>query len=213
MHYARTSRIYWWLETLSFGPWLRRARVRHLDRVEGVEHALLLGEGNGSFLLPLVRRHPQVRVTVIDESREMLDCARTRLLRAGLFIDRIEFLHADVLTHEWSEQAYDLVVSLFFFDNFHQRDVDGMIESIIPATRTGAQWLLADFQIPVRGWRRWRAHIWMWVIYRFFGALASVPTRALPEVEGALLAAGFKQDRREVLCGELLFSELYRRFE
>jgi len=211
MNYARTARIYWWLESLSFGPWLRRARVLHLDRIEHVEHALLLGEGNGSFLLPFVRRFPQARVTVVDESHEMLDCARGRLLQAGVSVDRVAFVHADVIAQTWPDQTYDLVVSLFFFDNFHQADVDGMIRSIAPATRAEARWLLADFQIPERGGRRWRGRVWMWVIYRFFGCVASVPTRVLPDLKGALSGAGFESVCHGVLCGGLLYSALYRK--
>ena len=211
MNYGRLSGIYHWLERLSFGGALLRARLMHLDRVVPVRRALLVGEGNGSFLLPFVRKFPQAYVTVLDESREMLAVARERLRSAGHSTERVELVEADVMTVAWPQQNYDLVVTAFFFDNFEQDQVDQMVERVCAVTTSDAQWLLTDFQIPVRGWRRWRAQLWMWLLYRFFGQFARVPVRDLPDALGALSRASFTPCRNDELCAGLLRSTLLRK--
>jgi ubiquinone/menaquinone biosynthesis C-methylase UbiE len=214
MHYSRTARYYYWLEVLSFGTALRSARLAHLDRIQEqgvVRRALLIGEGNGSFLIPFLRRYTEVNVTVVDESVEMLDVARARLGAAGLSADRVQFVQADVCQHRWPERTYDLIVTHFFFDNFNDEAVAAMVASLAMAGTEDAQWLLADFSIPERGWRKWRAKLWLQTLYAFFGRTAGVECDQLPEMEQVLVASGFVPVAHDTRCGGLLSSTYFRK--
>lgn len=211
MQYARTARFYHCLEWLCFGTRLSQARTRHLSRLAPVEHALLIGEGNGAFLLPFVKQCPQAQVTVMDESQEMLDRARHRLLQAGCLSDRIEFTKADALVFSWPEAHYDFVASHFFFDNFNQAQVDDLIASINTSLRPAAQWLQVDFTLPANGWRHWRARLWLRILYTFWGMVAAVEVKSLPEVHTVLLRAEFKVCHTDSLCGGSICSTLYQR--
>jgi hypothetical protein len=92
MSYCSIARFYKLIESVTIGGSLLDARLAHLQHLaEGpaIQHALLVGEGNGSFLLPFVQQFPNTLITVLDESAAMLRVARTRLEAAGIDTDRI----------------------------------------------------------------------------------------------------------------------------
>ena len=214
MNYCRTARIYQVLESLFIGRSLLEARVAHLSRLScagPIRHALLVGEGNGSFLLPFVRRFPQTRITVIDQSAAMLRIAQSRLAAAGLHCAKIEFIVADVTTQCLPAGRYDLLVTQFFFDNFSTSQVQQIMARLQQACTAEAHWLLADYCLPDRGWRAWRAKLWLRLLYAFFGMCAAVPVRALPELQPAIDGTRFKCVDRIDRCGAMLFSAYYRR--
>ena len=207
MSYSSIARFYKLIESVTIGRPLLDARLAHLDRLaEGseIKNALLVGEGNGSFLLPFAQRFPSTEITVLDESPEMLKVAQARLVAAGIDTTRITFQQADMTTEQLPASRYDLIVTLFFFDNFNDATVEQIVPVLERASTPSAQWLLSDFQIPVSGWRRARARIWLTVLYAFFRCVAKIPARSVPPTEAILddgFPAGFPQNlqRRNAL--------------
>mgnify|MGYP000641952075 CR=1 FL=1 len=87
MSYSSIARFYKLIESVTIGRPLLDARLAHLQRLaEGpaIQHALLVGEGNGSFLLPFAQQFPNTLITVLDESPAMLRVAQNRLDAAGI---------------------------------------------------------------------------------------------------------------------------------
>ncbi|CAA6679221.1 MULTISPECIES: class I SAM-dependent methyltransferase [unclassified Lentimonas] len=212
MSYSRIARFYKLIEKVTIGRALLDARLAHLNRLAKgapIQHALLIGEGNGSFLLPFAQRFPETQITVVDESATMLQVARSRLQAAGVNTGRIEFRQADMTTELLPEAHYDLIVTLFFFDNFNETTVRQLVPVIERASAPVAQWLLSDFQIPASGWRRVRAKVWLAVLYAFFRCVAAIPARCVPPTEAIVEGAGFKPVARQTFCGEMLYSTLY----
>jgi ubiquinone/menaquinone biosynthesis C-methylase UbiE len=214
MSYSSIARFYKLIESVTIGGALLDARLGHLQRLaEGpaIQHALLVGEGNGSFLLPFAQQFPNTRITVLDESPAMLRVAQTRLEAAGIDTAHIAFWQADMTTEQLHEDRYDLIVTLFFFDNFDAATVRRVVPVLERASTASAQWLLSDFQIPASGWRRLRARIWLIILYAFFRCVAKIPARTVPPVEAILAATSFKQVARETYSAEMLYSTLYGR--
>jgi SAM-dependent methyltransferase len=214
MSYERLARFYKLIESITIGPPLLNARLAHLDLLaEGPtpKHALLIGEGNGSFLLPFAQRFQDTQITVIDQSAAMLEIAQSRALEAGIDMTRIFFRQADMQSATLPTNYYDLIVTLFFFDNFDESTVCKMITALEGAATVPAQWLLADFQIPEHGWRRLRARFWLAILYGFFRVFAAIPARHLPPIEAILNCSNFKQTARKTYCGQMLYSTLYQR--
>ncbi len=202
------------IETIFIGRSLIHARTAQIGSLLGygsVAHALLVGEGNGTFLIAFAQAFPNARITVIDESAEMLRIAQARFAAAGLDAGQVEFIVADVQAHVLPERCYDVIVTHFFFDNFKGQAVQRMIGALEQACTPNAHWLLADYCIPATGWRAWRARIWLKGLYAFFGLFASVATRALPDTETYMDRTSFKLLGRKSFCGEMLYSAHYRR--
>ena len=85
--------------------------------MEGNE-ILLVGEGNGRFLLEMVKQSSSASFTVIDSSARMLAAAARRIATVDR-CPRIELIHADIL--EWRSPAahFGRVVTHFFSRYFY----------------------------------------------------------------------------------------------
>ena len=94
-----------------FGPVLQPGRKAVLEALQcrPGDRVLEVGVGTG-LSLPLYP--PQVRVTGVDLSREMLDKARARVRRRAL--DNVEGLHEmDALAMDFPDASFDKVVAMY----------------------------------------------------------------------------------------------------
>ena len=72
MSFDRLAPHYRWMECVLAGSKLQRCRTAFIDNVSVARRALLLGEGNGRFLVELFRARPDIHVTCVDASSAML---------------------------------------------------------------------------------------------------------------------------------------------
>ena len=199
---------YHWLEWLAFGADLETARFCHLEHLRGCRRVLVLGEGDGRFLAQLVRRFPEVCVDCVDASGAMLAQVNARLQEDERH--RVTFRQEDVLTAQFETRAYDAVVTLFFLDCFSLEEVARLVDRVQPALCKNACWLWADFALPPRGWRHWRAAIWLRSLYLFFRWQTALAAQELPPAEELLLQAGFELCAEKTLQAGLLRSAVYQ---
>jgi len=201
---------YRWMELVSAGEKLQRCRTAFLSRVPKANNILILGEGNGRFLLECRRQFPRALITVVDASARMIELARKRLARQGMKTDRINFIRADALTWTPSEQAFDLIVTHFFLDCFRADQLEVLISKLARAAAPKANWLLADFQAAPAGWRRQRSRAILWLMYRFFIAATQLSARTLTPPDDLLERRGFNLRSREIYDWELLHSDWWQ---
>lgn len=207
MPYSRIARHYHLLERFTMWNALKKARLAHLDQLAkhgDVQNVLLVGEGNGSFLLPFVQRYPGAKVLVIDSCPTMIETAKQRLQLAGYNHSNVRFELADMQQAELPNGSFDVIVTHFFFDNFDQAIASNLVAKVASAAAPRAQWIWADFSIPASGWRALRARFWLTVLYLFFGQVASISARKLPDVEPTITDSGFAPIKTRELCGQLL---------
>jgi ubiquinone/menaquinone biosynthesis C-methylase UbiE len=205
------ARPYRWLEYLSFGPCLSRCRSAQLKHLAGAQNALLLGDGDGRFLVRLLAANPTLAADVVDSSHSMLRILDRRVRHSiPQGHRRVRLHHADAL--EWDPSGtYDLVVSHFFLDCFSPQQLEQLFDRVIPHTRPGAQWVISEFAIPRNAFAAYLAGGLIALLYRAFGLLTGLPIRTLPDYAAALDRRGFvrTQDRR-YLAG-LLCSQVWSR--
>jgi ubiquinone/menaquinone biosynthesis C-methylase UbiE len=205
--FDRLAGIYRTLEFVAFGRDLERARFEHLGRLSGCRSILLMGEGDGRCVERLSRLAPQARITCVDSSPGMIARASRRLL--GPAAGRVEFICADALSYTPKPGAFDAVATLFFLDCFTAAEVESIVDRLRPAMRPGASWLFADFALPARGAARWRARVWLAVLYFFFRIGAGLRASKLPPSEEILERAGWKAARVRVLQRGMIRSVLF----
>jgi ubiquinone/menaquinone biosynthesis C-methylase UbiE len=199
------------MEFVLAGEKLQRCRTAYLDRAANAESILIVGEGNGRFLAECRRRIPSARIKVLDASAKMLEAARLRLLRSGLNTDCIEFVHADAASWKPDHAAYDLIVTHYFLDCFPAQQLRQIIATLSQAAKPAAAWLLADFQIPSRGWRRGRARIIHALMYFFFRVMVRLPANRLVAPDEFLTAQNFVLESRRTSEWGLLHTDYWRR--
>ena len=207
MNFDRVAAHYRWLETIVFGQQLQRARTAFVRQVGVPRRALVVGEGNGRFLAELLRAHPGLRVDCIDASARMIALARTELDDES----RVNFIQADIRAAALGAQQYDLIVTHFFLDCFAEETLAAVIAKLADCATPQAQWLVADFCEPGKGWRRLRARFLIATMYSFFRLLAGIEARRLVDYRPFLRAQGFSFTEAKFLPNEMIRSELWRR--
>jgi ubiquinone/menaquinone biosynthesis C-methylase UbiE len=191
--FDRLARGYRVLEFVAFGRDLERARFCFLEELRDCRSLLVLGEGDGRCLARLVRLAPEARIHCVDSSGAMLALASSRLAGTGC-AERVVFELADAFALGLPPAHYDAVVTFFFFDCFPAGQVSLLVERLRPSLRPGARWLWADFALPPAGWARWRARVWVAVLYAFFRWQTGLPARELPPTESILERSGLRRE-------------------
>jgi len=141
----------------------------------------------------------------------MIEQSIHHLERNGLDVSRVKFETCDALAWQPPPAKFDLVVTSFFLDCFRPEQTERLIIKVAGSTTHSAQWLLADFQVPATGWRRWRARILLWFMYAFFRLTTHLPASRLTSPDELLQAAGFRLAERRLANFDFIHSDLWRR--
>jgi ubiquinone/menaquinone biosynthesis C-methylase UbiE len=201
---------YRWMEFVLAGDKLQRCRTAFLDRVVNAKQVLIVGEGNGRFLVECRRRSPQAKILCVDASARMLSSARRRLTRQYGNCEQIEFVCADALAWTPPDRGFDLIVTHFFLDCFQRDQLETLIARFAGVAAPGANWLLADFQSASTGVGRYRSEAILWLMYRFFRVVTRLPASRLISPDDLLERHGFKLRERNVSEWGLLHSDWWQ---
>ena len=124
----------------------------------------------------------------------MIDLARRRVPDGAAVV-----FHQIGIADFEPARSYDLVVSHFFLDCFEREGIRSISDSVSGCLEAGGTWLISDFQMPEKGFfRRFRARLLLWLMYRFFAITAGLKTRSLVDPSPVLDEFGFALDRRDV---------------
>jgi SAM-dependent methyltransferase len=203
--------IYRLMERVLAGGKLHRCRCALLDRIPEPEKILILGDGPGRFVVECVRRFPHAAVICVEESPGMIAKARANLARCGLPADKITFIQTDILQWGLPHEEFDLIVTHFFLDCFRPGQLETLVPAIAQSATKTAQWLLADFQEALTGWRRWRSRCILAIMYVFFRIVTRLLASSLTPPDLYLMRAGFVLRERVETEWGLLRSDWWQR--
>ncbi len=207
MSFDRLAPHYDWLEALTAGGRLDRARAYWLGALERREHVLSVGEGHGRFAQAFARRFPATSLTCVEASEPMLARAKRRNHDASTPID---WVHSDFL--QWEPTGkFDAVVTCFFLDCFPPDVLGEVVARLARYTTPDAVWLIVDFSVPRRGAARWRARMVHALMYWFFRVFTSLPARRQTEPDDLLRQHGFELERRQEFEWGLIRADIWRR--
>ena len=147
---------------------------------------------------------PETQFDVIEASAQMIALARKRIGDS----DRIRFFCQDALDASFPAPQYDGVVTFFFLDCFSETELQQLLNRIAPKLLPGAIWLVSEFTIPGRSWRRWHARAWIWAMYRFFRIATGLRARELPSIDGLLSRLGMHRTDFQLRSWGMIASEV-----
>ena len=205
MSFDRVAPHYRWLETVVFGDQLQRARGAFVREIRPPRRALVVGEGDGRFLAELLSTG-RPGIDCVEVSAGMIALARKRTCDA-----HVTFIQSDIRDLTLCEAQYDLLVSHFFLDCFAGAALAEIIAKLASAATPDAQWLIADFCYPVRGWHRWRARALIATMYFFFRAVAGIEARRLVDYSPLLRANDFSLTKEHLSRHGEIRSQLWQR--
>ena len=211
MSFDRLAPHYRWMELVLAGEKLQRCRTAFLGKDKDLKEVLILGEGNGRFLVECRRQLKDAHLTCVDSSRRMLALAKERLLKHGLDCGPVDFLHANALSWEPPSGVFDAVVTHFFLDCFRLEQLQSLVASLSRAARPASVWLLADFQIPPAALARIRALLIHKMMYWFFKLMCGLAARQVSPPDRLLAAEGFSLQERRTSEWGLLHSDRWVR--
>ncbi len=211
MNFERLAPHYRWLERIFAGGLMQRCRTTFLARTKHCRRALLAGEGTGKFLAELLRNNPQIEITCIEQCAGMIGQIQRRLAREQLDATRVQFKQMDILDWTPPSEKFDLIVTNFFLDCFRAGQLQKLVPLLSASAADDAVWLLADFRVPERGWRRWRAKIILASLYACFKISTSLSARRLTPPDPFLKSAGFALMERRLANFGFAHADLWRR--
>jgi SAM-dependent methyltransferase len=206
MKIGRLARWYRWVEYAAFGRALERRRFAFLPRLASARRVLILGEGDGRSLARLLTLAPLAVFDVLEISPEMIALERQRTDNSA----RVNFFCQDARKTDWPQAQYDGIVTHFFLDCFVESDACQLIRRLKKTLTPDGIWLISEFAVPDKGWRRFHARIWIGTMYSFFGIAAGLSARALPPVERLMQEAGMARTDQEKARAGLMVSEVWR---
>jgi Methyltransferase domain len=211
MNFDRLAAHYHWMENFFAGGLMQRCRTTFLARTKNCRHALLVGEGTGKFLVELLRANPQIQITCVEQCAGMIQQTQQRLASEQLDGLRVSFQPMDVLHWTPPKEKFDLIVTNFFLDCFRAEQLQKLIPLLAGSATNDAIWLLADFRVPERGWRRWRASALLASLYLFFKLTTSLSASWLTPPDKFLANAGFKLSDRRLFSFGFAYADLWSR--
>jgi ubiquinone/menaquinone biosynthesis C-methylase UbiE len=205
MSFDRLAPHYRWLERVLAGDVLQKARVAHLAALDEAQNILLVGEGPGRFLAALREHRPEVPITVMDSSPQMLAEAR-KVATGPTIFESCDLADTALPTAHWGA-----VVSHCFLDCFAPPTLERVVANLAQAATPKADWLITDFAMPSTGWRRTRARIAHHLMYRAFRIAANLEAQRWTDPSPLLRAQGFELHRRTLSNHGLIRADHWRR--
>jgi ubiquinone/menaquinone biosynthesis C-methylase UbiE len=207
MSFDRLAPHYDWLEALTAGQRLQRARIAWLDALDGCERVLSVGEGHGRFAHAFAKKFPQSQLTCVESSEPMLARAQRRTPDPAT---PIHWIHCDFF--KWvPREKYDAIVTCFFLDCFSPEMLADVIAKLATCATQDAMWIVVDFTVPPSGMARWRAKAVHALMYAFFRLFTSLPARHQTEPDNILRAHGFQLEARKHYEWGLVRADVWRR--
>jgi SAM-dependent methyltransferase len=183
------------MERVVFGSALSRSRRLFAPRIAEGSNILLIGEGNGRFLLEMMKQTSSSTFTVVDSSARMLELAARRVATIDR-CPRIKWIHADIFEWESPVVRYDRVVTHFFLDLFPPDRIRRIGEKISCLAMEDTLWIDVDFDSERL---RLRQKLLMWAQYRFFRITAGIEAPRLFDPLPRLRQAGWDIVERRTL--------------
>jgi SAM-dependent methyltransferase len=199
------ARHYRWIEAITFGPLLQWCRTALMPQMLTTQRALILGDGNGRFLAELLAANSSVGVDAIDISPAMAALARQRIGDTS----RVHFHVVDARLASFPVGSYDLIVTNFFLDCFGPHDLERLIPSLAATLEPGGRWVVGDFRLPARGWRRIAGRAALAAMYAFFRLATRLPAQQLVDPDPILRGAGLRLDAEKSRLGGFLSARLW----
>lgn len=107
---------------------------------DGVTKLLDLGCGTGLEIDEIFKRHPDISITGIDLSNDMLQVLR------GKYTDRkLTLIQGDYFTEPFDEKQYDMVISFETLHHFKPEKKAALFKKIYRCLREGGSYLQADY--------------------------------------------------------------------
>jgi hypothetical protein len=129
--------------------------------------------------------------------------------KAGLGVEGIQFVQADILEWMPPSREFDLVATHFVLDCFRVEQLEKLAGCLAEAVTQEARWMISDFWEPPAGLAKWRARLILEAMYLFFGWSTGPPADRLTAPDPVLVRRGFVLRQRHLFEWGILHADLW----
>jgi ubiquinone/menaquinone biosynthesis C-methylase UbiE len=205
-NYDPVARSYDFLSWLVFGQAEINAQIEMLGYVVPGSRVLIVGGGTGWILEKIAAVHPSgLHITYVESSTRMMELSRKR--NCGQ--NPVEFVLLPV--EEFVAAApYDCILTGFVFDNFSADKARAVVRQLDLVLREGGHWLYADFYLPKRKRKLWKAFL-LRAMYIAARIICRVEASKLPDMEAIFGEAGYATVHTSFHYSKFIQSVVYRK--
>jgi ubiquinone/menaquinone biosynthesis C-methylase UbiE len=211
-NFNHIARAYRWIEYLTFGRALERARFHFLPELAHCRNALAFGDGDGRFLAQLFAQNHDLSADAVDCSANMLHLLQKRCSKVTKNRAKSLNLHTNCAQNITFEHQYDLIITHFFLDCLTQSEVNTLASRLRDHTHHGTLWVLSEFRIP-NGPLHLPAKLLIAVLYLASRWLTGLRVSSIPDHAESLCTAGFTRIAAHQSLAGILTSELWQKQE
>lgn len=204
--------FYQMLEYSTFGRLLEQVRYAYTQELLACKKILLLGDGDGRFLIYLLQNGCQAQITYLEGSSKMITCAKARLNKFyPKASEQVTFIQQKIENYTFQTKHFDVVVAHFFLDCFPPKTAYKLIQKIQDSLLPDGIFVLSDFYIPPKGWQGWRAWVIVRLLYWGFRILTGLPRQELICFQQQMKQDNWTLQQQKFWSHQLLKSELWKK--
>lgn len=179
------AKSYAFLESFLFGDRLQEARTFALSQSkQEIKTALVIGDGNGSFAIELLKTHPNCKIDSIDISTKMLEVSKQRITDVfGSEQQNLNTILCDATHFDLPNNHYDFIGLHFILDCFDSEQCKRLLEKTSNALKETGILSYADFEIPTQQPNRLVSTGFIRLLYLVFRMITGLETQSLPQIE------------------------------
>jgi len=200
--YNLIARYYDQLSRLVFGNTLVKAQLWLLDVIAPGARVLIAGGGTGWILEAIAAKKWGLMITYVDSSAEMIRLSRQREVGNN----QVNFIagKAEELPRE---QAFDVVITPFLFDNFSAAGARELFATLDNMLLPDGTWLYCDYRNTNVLWQR----LLLKSMYLFFAVVARVAAFSMPDMPALFAAGGYTMEEERLFLRGFISSAIYRK--
>jgi ubiquinone/menaquinone biosynthesis C-methylase UbiE len=199
--FNKIAAIYDLLAKIIFGRAMLLSQIHFFNQVPKNGNVLIIGGGSGWIGSELLKIAPEVTITYIEASENMLSKAKEKLKNFSM---NVHFIHGTELSIPGDER-YDVVITNFFLDLFPDSKLNDVVLRIRSHLKKKNMWIVTEFVNEKIWWQQ----MLLWVMYRFFSVMCKIEARKLPSWKHTLQRVGFVKINEHMFYHGFISSSLY----
>lgn len=202
-NYDNSAWFYDRLSRLVYGRALVNAQVYLLNFVPAGSKIIIAGGGTGWILDELTKIHPAgLDITYVEISANMLRLSQKR--NTGQ--NKVTFIN-NAVENIPLPADFNVVITPFLFDNFVDKTVNSVFNSLHAQLKPSGLWLNADFQLTGHWWQ----NVLLQSMFVFFRLLCGIEASRLPAIEKHFDTAGYKVADDKTFFGDFIVARVYKK--
>ena len=190
---------------------IHKSQIWLLSKGMKFSKVLIIGGGDGRFLLEAMKQGLSEQYYYIDISNAMIKLAQGKIEKqSNLSLNSVVFIcgsYQDIPKN----RKFDLIVTPYFLDCFSDDELFLVVAKLHTQLTIEGTWFFTDFNIPEDITRSFIFKNIIQILYRFFNLFCDLEVNHLPDFNKEFCKYKFSILHEKYFLGGLLVSRIYKK--